>query len=116
MAEFPLEPMQSKMIIASEEYKCSEEMIVIAAMVSAGNSIFYRPKDKAVLADAAKANFHRYAPLVFLLLLLRLNGQLVSYLRATDFVLLSAPQTTCCLLIFPTVNSLPSELANFASC
>ena len=59
MAEFPLEPMQSKMIIASEEYKCSEEMIVIAAMLSAGNSIFYRPKDKAVLADAAKANFHR---------------------------------------------------------
>ena len=59
MAEFPLDPMQSKMIIASEEYKCSEPMIVIAAMLSAGNAIFYRPKDKAVLADAAKANFHR---------------------------------------------------------
>jgi pre-mRNA-splicing factor ATP-dependent RNA helicase DHX16 len=59
MAEFPLDPMQSKMLIASEEYKCSEEMIAIAAMLSAGNAIFYRPKDKAVLADAAKANFHR---------------------------------------------------------
>eukprot|EP01043_Picozoa_sp_COSAG02_P045924 COSAG02_NODE_4248_length_5586_cov_74.948424_3_plen_1100_part_00 len=59
MAEFPLDPMQSKMIIASEEYKCAEQMIVIAAMLSAGNAIFYRPKDKAVLADAAKANFHR---------------------------------------------------------
>ena len=59
MAEFPLDPMQSKMIIASEQYKCSEQMIVIAAMLSAGNAIFYRPKDKAVLADAAKANFHR---------------------------------------------------------
>lgn len=47
------------MIIASEKYGCSEEIISIAAMLSAGNAIFYRPKDKAVLADAAKANFHR---------------------------------------------------------
>jgi pre-mRNA-splicing factor ATP-dependent RNA helicase DHX16 len=59
MAEFPLDPMQSKMIIASEEHHCSEEMIAIAAMLSAGSAIFYRPKDKALLADAAKANFHR---------------------------------------------------------
>ncbi|KAF5206162.1 Atp-dependent rna helicase dhx8 [Thalictrum thalictroides] len=58
MAEFPLDPMLSKMIVASEKYKCSEEIISIAAMLSAGNLVFYRPKEKKVHADAAKMNFH----------------------------------------------------------
>ncbi|KAG0485966.1 hypothetical protein HPP92_010045 [Vanilla planifolia] len=58
MAEFPLDPMLSKMIVASEKYKCSEEIISIAAMLSVGNSIFYRPKDKQVHADNARLNFH----------------------------------------------------------
>ena len=31
-------------------------------MVSTGNSIFYRPKDKAVHADNAHNNFHRGNP------------------------------------------------------
>ncbi|KMS98634.1 hypothetical protein BVRB_3g070320 [Beta vulgaris subsp. vulgaris] len=58
MAEFPLDPMLSKMIVASEKYKCSEEVITIAAMLSIGNSIFYRPKDKQVHADTARMRFH----------------------------------------------------------
>ncbi|KAK7411357.1 hypothetical protein VNO78_02790 [Psophocarpus tetragonolobus] len=58
MAEFPLDPMLSKMIVASENYKCSDEIISIAAMLSVGNSIFYRPKDKQVHADNARMNFH----------------------------------------------------------
>lgn len=58
MAEFPLDPMLSKMIVASEKYKCSDEIISIAAMLSVGNSIFYRPKDKQVHADNARINFH----------------------------------------------------------
>ncbi|XP_061343288.1 pre-mRNA-splicing factor ATP-dependent RNA helicase DEAH1-like [Gastrolobium bilobum] len=58
MAEFPLDPMLSKMIVASEKYNCSEEIISIAAMLSVGNSIFYRPKDKQVHADNARMNFH----------------------------------------------------------
>ncbi|XP_031118889.1 pre-mRNA-splicing factor ATP-dependent RNA helicase DEAH1-like isoform X3 [Ipomoea triloba] len=58
MAEFPLDPMLSKMIVASEKYKCSDEIITIAAMLSIGNSIFYRPKDKQVHADNARLNFH----------------------------------------------------------
>ncbi|XP_021741932.1 pre-mRNA-splicing factor ATP-dependent RNA helicase DEAH1-like [Chenopodium quinoa] len=57
MAEFPLDPMLSKMIVASEKYRCSEEIIRIAAMLSIGNSIFYRPKDKQVLADNARLRF-----------------------------------------------------------
>ncbi|KAG1347828.1 pre-mRNA-splicing factor ATP-dependent RNA helicase DEAH1 [Cocos nucifera] len=58
MAEFPLDPMLSKMIVASDKYKCSEEIISIASMLSVGNSIFYRPKDKQVHADNARMNFH----------------------------------------------------------
>ncbi|XP_031371555.1 pre-mRNA-splicing factor ATP-dependent RNA helicase DEAH1 [Punica granatum] len=58
MAEFPLDPMLSKMIVASDKYKCSDEVISIAAMLSVGNSIFYRPKDKQVHADNARLNFH----------------------------------------------------------
>ncbi|XVF50023.1 hypothetical protein PTKIN_Ptkin04bG0062300 [Pterospermum kingtungense] len=58
MAEFPLDPMLSKMIVASDQYKCSDEVISIAAMLSVGNSIFYRPKDKQVHADNARMNFH----------------------------------------------------------
>lgn len=58
MAEFPLDPMLSKMIVASEKYMCSDEIISIAAMLSVGSSIFYRPKDKQVHADNARLNFH----------------------------------------------------------
>ncbi len=57
MAEFPVDPMMSKMIIASEKYKCSAEIITIAAMLSNNASIFYRPKDKIIHADTARKNF-----------------------------------------------------------
>uniref|UniRef100_A0A671MVV1 RNA helicase n=1 Tax=Sinocyclocheilus anshuiensis TaxID=1608454 RepID=A0A671MVV1_9TELE len=57
MAELPVDPMLSKMILASEHYKCSEEILTIAAMLSVNNSIFYRPKDKVVHADNARMNF-----------------------------------------------------------
>ncbi|MBA0701143.1 hypothetical protein Goari_022256 [Gossypium aridum] len=58
MAEFPLDPMLSKMIVASDKYKCSDEVISIAAMLSVGNSIFYRPKGEQVHADHARMSFH----------------------------------------------------------
>ncbi|XP_027767529.1 pre-mRNA-splicing factor ATP-dependent RNA helicase DEAH1-like [Solanum pennellii] len=58
MAEFPLDPMLSKTIVTSDKYKCSDEIISIAAMLSVENSIFYRPKDKQVHADNARLNFH----------------------------------------------------------
>lgn len=57
MAELPLDPMLSKMLIASEKYECSEQILTICAMLSVGNSIFYRPKDKAVHADNAHRGF-----------------------------------------------------------
>ncbi|XP_015104196.1 pre-mRNA-splicing factor ATP-dependent RNA helicase DHX16 isoform X1 [Vicugna pacos] len=57
MAELPVDPMLSKMILASEKYGCSEEILTVAAMLSVNNSIFYRPKDKVVHADNARVNF-----------------------------------------------------------
>jgi pre-mRNA-splicing factor ATP-dependent RNA helicase DHX16 len=59
MAEFPTDPMMSKSLIASEKLKCSVEMLTVAAMLSINNSVFYRPKDKAVHADNARMNFAR---------------------------------------------------------
>lgn len=58
MAEFPLDPMLSKMIIASDKYKCSDEIISIAAMLSTGSLIFYRPKKKLIHADNARKLFY----------------------------------------------------------
>jgi len=59
MAEFPLDPMMSKVLIASEKYGCSSEILTIVAMLSIGTSVFFRPKDRAVHADNAKQNFAR---------------------------------------------------------
>lgn len=47
MAEFPLEPLLSKMLIASVDLKCSEEILTVVAMLSVQN-VFYRPKEKQV--------------------------------------------------------------------
>ena len=58
MAEFPLDPMLSKTLIASDKYKCVDEVATVCAMLSCGNTIFYRPKDKQMLADHAHKAFH----------------------------------------------------------
>uniref|UniRef100_A0A182Q239 RNA helicase n=1 Tax=Anopheles farauti TaxID=69004 RepID=A0A182Q239_9DIPT len=60
MAEFPVDPMMAKMLLGSEKYRCSEEAVTIAAMLSVNGAIFYRPKDKIIHADTARKNFdHR---------------------------------------------------------
>jgi ATP-dependent RNA helicase DHX8/PRP22 len=58
MADFPMEPELAKMLIASVELKCSEEILTIVAMLSVPN-VFYRPRDKQEQADAKKAKFHQ---------------------------------------------------------
>ncbi|XP_060604333.1 ATP-dependent RNA helicase DHX8-like [Ruditapes philippinarum] len=58
MAEFPLEPMLSKMLIMSVQLSCSDEILTIVSMLSVQN-VFYRPKDKQELADQRKAKFHQ---------------------------------------------------------
>jgi ATP-dependent RNA helicase DHX8/PRP22 len=58
MAEFPLEPQLSKILLTSCELGCSDEVLTIVAMLSVQN-IFYRPKEKAAIADQKKAKFHQ---------------------------------------------------------
>ncbi|KAH9980196.1 pre-mRNA splicing factor [Lactifluus volemus] len=59
MAEFPVDPMLSKVIIASENYSCTDEILTIISMLSESSSLFYRPKDKKLHADQARQNFVR---------------------------------------------------------
>jgi ATP-dependent RNA helicase DHX8/PRP22 len=58
MAEFPLEPQLSKILLTSVELGCSEEVLTIVAMLSVEN-VFYRPKEKAAQSDQRKARFHQ---------------------------------------------------------
>ncbi|KAH9986719.1 P-loop containing nucleoside triphosphate hydrolase protein [Russula vinacea] len=59
MAEFPVDPMLSKAIIASEDYSCTDEILTIVSMLSESATLFYRPKDKRLHADQARQNFVR---------------------------------------------------------
>ncbi|GAA5853306.1 hypothetical protein JCM8547_000279 [Rhodosporidiobolus lusitaniae] len=59
MADLPIEPPLAKMLIASVDLECSEEILTIVAMLSVGGTIFYRPKEKQAQADAKKAKFHQ---------------------------------------------------------
>uniref|UniRef100_A0A0E0PXH9 RNA helicase n=1 Tax=Oryza rufipogon TaxID=4529 RepID=A0A0E0PXH9_ORYRU len=56
MAEFPQEPPLSKMLLASVDLGCSDEILTIIAMIQTGN-IFYRPREKQAQADRKRGNF-----------------------------------------------------------
>jgi HrpA-like RNA helicase len=56
MAEFPLDPQMSKMLIASPQFNCSNEILSITAMLSVPNC-FVRPREAQKAADNAKAQF-----------------------------------------------------------
>ncbi|CAK8675524.1 unnamed protein product [Clavelina lepadiformis] len=56
MAEFPLDPQLSKMLVASCEYNCSNEILSITAMLSVPQC-FVRPGDAKKQADEAKMKF-----------------------------------------------------------
>jgi pre-mRNA-splicing factor ATP-dependent RNA helicase DHX38/PRP16 len=57
MADFPLDPPLSKMLLfAHENGKCSTEMLVIVSMLSVP-SVFFRPKDRVEESDAAREKF-----------------------------------------------------------
>eukprot|EP00933_Yihiella_yeosuensis_P000422 TRINITY_DN10064_c3_g1_i1.p1 TRINITY_DN10064_c3_g1~~TRINITY_DN10064_c3_g1_i1.p1 ORF type:complete len:1136 (+),score=282.77 TRINITY_DN10064_c3_g1_i1:138-3545(+) len=58
MAEFPMEPQLSKMLLTSIDLRCSDEIMTVVAMLSVQN-VFYRPKDKQAMADQKKAKFHQ---------------------------------------------------------
>jgi ATP-dependent RNA helicase DHX8/PRP22 len=56
MAEFPLDPPLSKMLLASVDLGCSDEILTMIAMIQTGN-IFYRPREKQAQADQKRAKF-----------------------------------------------------------
>lgn len=58
MAEFPLEPNLSKMLIMSVTLHCSDEILTIVSMLCVDN-VFYRPKEKQAVADQKKAKFNQ---------------------------------------------------------
>ncbi len=57
MAQFPLEPALSKMLLTSVDLGCSDEIITIVGMLSVQN-VFYRPRDKQTIADQKRARFY----------------------------------------------------------
>ncbi|XP_062016320.1 probable pre-mRNA-splicing factor ATP-dependent RNA helicase DEAH5 [Rosa rugosa] len=56
MSEFPLDPPLSKMLLASVDLGCSDEILTIIAMIQTGN-VFYRPREKQDRADQKRAKF-----------------------------------------------------------
>ncbi|CAK7271867.1 hypothetical protein SEPCBS57363_004841 [Sporothrix epigloea] len=56
MNAFPMDPPMAKLLIVSEEYGCSEEMVTIVSMLSVPN-VFYRPKERQEESDAAREKF-----------------------------------------------------------
>ena len=57
MVEFPTDPMLAKAILSADKYKCVEEVLSIIAMLGEASALFYRPKDKKIHADSARARF-----------------------------------------------------------
>lgn len=57
MAEFPTDPMLAKAVLAADKLGCVEEVLSIIAMLGEAAALFFRPKDKKIHADSARARF-----------------------------------------------------------
>eukprot|EP00771_Trimastix_marina_P002999 gnl/Trimastix_PCT/4180.p1 GENE.gnl/Trimastix_PCT/4180~~gnl/Trimastix_PCT/4180.p1 ORF type:complete len:1060 (-),score=248.51 gnl/Trimastix_PCT/4180:118-3297(-) len=58
MAEFPMDPALSKMLLASEPLGVSKEILTICAMLNVSSAVFYAPKDKQTEFNKQKQAFH----------------------------------------------------------
>jgi len=57
MADFPLDPPLSKMLLFAHEFgQCSTEVLIVVSMLSVP-SVFFRPKDREEESDAAREKF-----------------------------------------------------------
>lgn len=56
MARLPLEPRVARMVLEAQNHGCVEEIVTVAAFMSAGN-VLVRPKGKEMDADLAHAGF-----------------------------------------------------------
>lgn len=57
MANFPLDPTMSKMVIESIEDECANEVLIIVSMLS-GPSVFYRPEGREEESDRERERFY----------------------------------------------------------
>ena len=57
MAEFPTDPMLAKAILAADKEGCVEEVLSIVSILGEASALFFRPKDKKIHADSARARF-----------------------------------------------------------
>ncbi len=57
MAEFPTDPMLARAILAADKYGCVSEVLSVIAMLGEASALFFRPKDKKIHADSARARF-----------------------------------------------------------
>ncbi|KAK4219723.1 Pre-mRNA-splicing factor ATP-dependent RNA helicase-like protein cdc28 [Rhypophila decipiens] len=57
MGEFPAEPMLAKALIAATDEGCVAEILTIVSLLGESATLFFRPKDKKVHADSARARF-----------------------------------------------------------
>jgi pre-mRNA-splicing factor ATP-dependent RNA helicase DHX16 len=53
--------MVSKMLLAAETFGVVDDVLTVAAMLDVQEAVFFRPRDKAVHADAARSAFARGA-------------------------------------------------------
>ena len=59
MANFPLDPTMSKMVIESIDDCCSEEVLIIVSMLS-GPTVFYRPEGREEDSDRERERFYNH--------------------------------------------------------
>lgn len=57
MANFPMNPAASKVLLAAVDHHCADEVLSIVSMLDE-QSVFSRPKEKQTQADQKKAKFH----------------------------------------------------------
>jgi ATP-dependent RNA helicase DHX8/PRP22 len=82
MAEFPMAPEESKMLLAAVDLGCVDDVITIVAMLSV-QTIFYRPRDKQEQADERKRRF--FSPLGDHITLLDVFRQWVRHGRSSHW-------------------------------
>jgi pre-mRNA-splicing factor ATP-dependent RNA helicase DHX16 len=57
MAELPVEPKLARSLLAAHQYGVVDELLSVAAMLSIGAGLYYRPRGKRMHADAARHAF-----------------------------------------------------------
>jgi len=95
MAEFPLEPQLSKMLIESPKFGCSNEILTITALISVPQ-IFMRPKEAQNQADEARSAFAH------------ISGDHLTCLNAYHAYVKNKKEKNWCFLNFLNVRSLQS--------